>query len=126
MNRDLHKVVSEIYPVTLMFSADVNKIHEVFGIEEDEHGEGEYGGFTASGIIDGCLVVAIYLDIDDDGSVNFANLAHEVYHAVTHICHHCNLRPCHSNDEQGAYLTTWIFGWCVNSAKKDKSNSVID
>ena len=123
MNRDLHKVVSEIYPFTLMFSSDVNKINKVFGMDDAEHGKADYGGFTASGLIDGCLVVAIYIDIGDDGSISFANLAHEVYHAVTHVCEHCNLRPCYSNDEQGAYLTTWIFKWCVDSAKKTKQTN---
>ncbi len=120
MNRDLHKINSEIYPFTLMFSSDVNKIQEVFGMKDEEHGEGDFGGFTVSGVIDGCLVVAIYIDIDDDGAIDFANLAHEVYHAVTHVCNYCNLKPCYLNDEQGAYLTTWIFNWCLESAKKDK------
>jgi len=122
MKRKLHKIVSEIYPVTLMFSSDANKINKVFGIEEVEHGESDYGGFTASGLVDGCLVVAVYIDVGNDGSIDLANLAHEVYHAVTHICQHCNLNPTYSNDEQGAYLTTWIFRWCLDSAKKDKAS----
>lgn len=118
VNRDLHKIESEIYPFTLMFSADANKINNVFGMSDEDHVGGDFGGFTASGLIDGCLVVAIYIDINDDGGIDFANLAHEVYHAVTHVCDHCNLKPCYLNDEQGAYLTTWIFRKCVDSAKK--------
>jgi len=122
MNKDLHKVVSEIYPFTLMFSADAKKIEKVFGMEDQDHGEGDYGGFCSTGLVDGCLVVAIHVNIDEDGSINFADLAHEVYHAVMHVCAYCNLKPCHNNDEQGAYLTSWIFRWCVDSARKEKAN----
>jgi hypothetical protein len=117
MNNDLHKVVSEIYPFTLMVSADPSKIEGVFG--DNNHGNGDYGGFMMAGIRDGCLVVGIHIQVDDDGSINFADLAHEVYHAVVHICEYLGLKPCYGNDEQGAYLTTWIFRWCVDRLREN-------
>lgn len=116
-----HWFYEEIYGVNIYFAPGYQKKDVEASIlctfkREIKIRDG-YGGVTIEFEFENRYGIYIWLDEDIKSNYNLKNLHHEIIHAAGMILDRAGVHASFDNDEPLTYLSSWLFGKCLEKLK---------